>query len=181
MEALVLGAGSNCKSWVLTINRKPISSLKPFYEGDGVRFFKNVRPLFSIYLTTLGVEDGKEQLRSINISDLVSDIFAEDTIEDKAPQFDSTFRAMLSLVQNCRTNTDGTKPSPISGSTSNTTEKRSAEVGTVEESAKRTKVLHKPSSPRVHILPISLPSCQTRIILAVQIPAENPLNQQTKN
>jgi hypothetical protein len=56
---------------------------------------------------------------------------------------------MLSLVQNSRTNTDGTKPSPISGQTScslNTTEKRPAEDGTVEENAKRTKVLHQASS-----------------------------------
>lgn len=101
-------------------------------------------------MTNIGVEDGKEQLRSINVSDLVNDIFAEDTIEEKAPQFDSTFRAILSLVQNCTTSADGTKPSPASVTTSNipkSAQKRSAEHATTEENAKRTKVSSKPSSP----------------------------------
>jgi hypothetical protein len=99
-------------------------------------------------LTILGVENGKEQLRSINISDIVGDIYAEDTIADKAPYFHSTLGAIVSLVENSGTNTDGTKPSPISGRTSSTAEKRPAEDGTVEESTKRTKVLHKSSSPK---------------------------------
>ena len=60
----------------------------------GCRFFKSVRPFHRVYLTNLGVEDGKEQLRSINVGDIVSDMFAEDTIGDKAPQFDSTFRVI---------------------------------------------------------------------------------------
>lgn len=61
-----------------------------------------------------------------------------------APQFGSAFRDILRLVQNCTTNPDATNPSPISAPTSkssNITQKRPVEDGTVEESAKRTKVL----------------------------------------
>jgi hypothetical protein len=101
-------------------------------------------------VTNIGVEDGKEQLMSINMSDLVDDIFAEDTIEEKATQFASTLRAILSLVQNCTTSADGSKPSPVSVTTSNvpkSAQKRPAEHTTTEENAKRTKVSSKPSSP----------------------------------
>lgn len=102
-------------------------------------------------MTNLGVEDGKEQLSSVNVSDLVNDIFAEDAIGDNAPQFDATFRAILSLVQNCKASNDVTKPSPISIITSNpskTTQKRSGEDATSEKGAKRTKVLSDGSSPK---------------------------------
>jgi hypothetical protein len=113
-----------------------------------VRFFKSVRLLSSGLPDYLGVENGKEQLGSINISDIVDDIFAEDTIADKAPYFHSTLGAIVNLVQNSRTNADGTKTSPISDPTSSSAVKRPAEVGMVEESTKRTKVLHKSSSPK---------------------------------
>ena len=99
----------------------------------------------------LGVDDGKEQLKAINISDLMEDIFAEDTILDKAPQFDATFRAILNLVQSCKTSADGTNPSPISvvsSNPSNAAQKRPAEDTIVEEGSKRTKVISNSSSPK---------------------------------
>ena len=82
-------------------------------------------------------------MRAINISDLVNDIYAEDTIGDRVPLFGSTFRAILSLAQGCKESEDITKPSHITTSTSTppkTTQKRSAEDATSEKDAKRTKV-----------------------------------------
>jgi hypothetical protein len=92
---------------------------KTLLRGEWGEVLQKRSSLFSIYLTAVGVEDGKEQLRSVNVSDLVSDIFAEDTIGDNAPKFEATFRGILSLIQNCRTNIDAMHPSLISDTTSN--------------------------------------------------------------
>jgi len=108
-----------------------------------VTFFRSVRLFHPFNLTNLGVDDGKEQLSSIHVSDLVNDIFAEDTIGDRAPQFDATFRGILALVQNAKTSDDATRPSSVSPTTptpSKATQKRAAEDAAGEKDAKRTKV-----------------------------------------
>jgi len=115
-------------------------------------------------LTNLGVDDGKEQLSSIRVSDLVNDIFAEDTIGDRAPHFAASFRGILALVQNTKTSDDATKPSSVPLTTSNpskATQKRAADDTAGEKDAKRTKVLPDeslPKGPRTPDQPTVLPN-----------------------